>query len=117
MTAGTYDIEIEIGVTFQLNIVWKDPDGNPIDNTGYDARMQVRHKYTSETALLEFTTTNSRITLGGTDGRISVKGAAILSDPITEKYGVYDLEMIAPNGDVYRVLQGVVTFSPQVTRS
>lgn len=116
MSAGEHDIDIEIGATFFLNVTWEDEDENPIDLTGYDARMQVRKKYTSTTSLLSFTTGAGTITLGGAAGTIAVKGLATVTELVTEKYGVYDLEMIAPNGDVYRILKGVVNFDPEATR-
>lgn len=117
MTAGVYDITIEVGATFRLPVIWEDPDGNPIDNTGYEARMKVKKKYSDTVALLEFTTTGGQIVLGGVDGSVTVKGLATVTEGVTAKYGVYDLEMVAPNGDVDRILMGDVEFSPEVTTS
>lgn len=116
MGAGEHDITIEIGATFLLNVTWKDSNGDPIDLTGYDARMQVRKKYSSATALISATTGNGKITLGGAAGTIAVELVPTDSEDITDKYGVYDIELIAPNARVYRLLKGVVTFDPEVTR-
>jgi len=116
MTAGSYDVEVEVGATFFLDVTWKDPDGNPIDNTGYDARMQFRKTYKSTTTVMSFTTGGGQITLGGADGKVHVKGIAAVTELITDRYGVYDLEMIAPSGDVYRILKGAADFDPEVTR-
>lgn len=116
MTAGIHDIVIEVGATFELSVVWKDPAGVPINLTGYDARMMVRKKHASVTALLSFSTLLGTITLGGVLGTIVVLGVATLTDDLVDKYGVYDLELISPDGHVYRVLEGSVEIRPEVTR-
>lgn len=116
MAAGEHDIVIEIGATFFLNVTWKDSNDDPIDLTNYDARMQVRKKYSSTTALIEATTGNGKITLGGALGTILIELEPADSEDITDKYGVYDLELINPSSQVYRILKGVVTFDPEVTR-
>ena len=116
MAAATHDILIEQGATFQLNLVWKDSLGTPINLTGYTARMQVRHKYADTDPLLSFTTENGAITLGGALGTIAVTGLATLTDALTVKSGVYDLELVSPGSVVTRLIQGGVTITPQVTR-
>lgn|SRR5574343_526082 len=116
MAASTYDILIEQGATFQLNLVWKDSGGTPINLTGYTARMQVRHKLADTSPLLDFTTENGAITLGGVLGTISILGLATLTDALTVKSGVYDLELVSAGGIVTRLIEGGVTITPQVTR-
>lgn len=116
MTAVNYDITIEQGATFQLNLVWKAPAGTPIDLTGYTARMQVREKVTSTTPLLTLTTENGGIALGGAAGTIAVTAAATLTDDIAVKRGVYDLELVSAGDVVTRLIEGCVTVSPEVTR-
>lgn len=116
MAAATHDILIEQGATFLLNLVWKDSLGAPINLTGYTARMQVRHKITDASPLLTFTTENGGITLGGVAGTIAVTGSATLTDALTVKSGVYDLELVSGTGVVTRLIEGSVTITPQVTR-
>jgi len=116
MAAAVYDILIEQGATFRLHILYKDSDGDPINLTGYSARMQVRRKVSSTTALLTFTTTNGAITLGGVAGTIDIVGSATVTDDVTGCCGVYDLELVAPSGIVTRLIQGNATISPEVTR-
>lgn len=116
MAAAVYDITIEQGATYRLDIVWKDNAGAPINLTGYTARMQVREKVSSETALLDLTSQNGGIVLGGATGAIAIVAAATMTDDITAKRGVYDLELVAPGGVVTRLIGGAVTISPEVTR-
>jgi len=71
MAAGTLNIVIEQGATFQKKLTWADDidfpaSGNPIDITGYTARMQLREEKDSpDPAILELTDGNGRITIGG----------------------------------------------------
>lgn len=117
MAAAVYDIYIEQGATFRLLATWKDGNNAPIDLTSYTARMQVRRTYNSpDPPLLTFTTENGGITLGGTAGTVSVLGLATITDDIPAKPGVYDLELVANDGTVTRLLQGFVTISPEVTK-
>jgi len=115
MAAGQHDITIEQGATFQMVVTWEYND-TPIDLTGYTARMQVRRTHKSTTALLDFTTENGAITLGGALGTITVVGAATLTDDVPAKPCVYDLELVSSGGIVTRLIEGAATITPEVTR-
>lgn len=108
-----------------------DPDlpevlGDPINLTGFIARMQIRPSIDSTTVLLELTTENGGITLGGAAGTIDLladaDATALLdfspSTPaaLAAGAGVYDLELEAADGEVTRLLQGNVVLDPEVTR-
>lgn len=116
MSAGTYDILIEQGATFRMSATWKDSAGAPVNITGYTARMQVRRRYNDPTILLNFSTTNGAIVLGGSAGTITITGAATVTDDVAARTGVYDLELVSADGTVTRLLEGGVTISPEVTR-
>lgn len=114
--AVTHNITIEQGATFQLNLLWKDSLNAPINLTGYTARMQVRRKHSDAAILLDFTTVNGAITLGGAAGTIVVTGLATLTDDVPAKVCVYDLELVSPSGFVTRLIEGSATVTPEVTR-
>lgn len=116
MTAAAHNITIEQGATFQLNLLWKGSNDVPINLTGYTARMQVRQKHTSDTALLNLTTENGGIVLGGAAGTIAVTAAATATDDLSVKTAVYDLELVSGGGVVTRLIEGCVTITPEVTR-
>lgn len=116
MSATTFDITIEQGATFTLSLVWKDSAGTPINLTGWTARMQVRPSYGSDVVLLNLNSTSGGITLGGLAGTIEVVGSATATAAITGRKAVYDIELVAPGGAVTRLLQGLATLSPEVTR-
>lgn len=120
MAAVTKDIYIEQGATFFLGFTWYDgPDTTapPKDLTGWVARMQVRR--TQGTPPLVDASSevgNGKITLGGATGRIEVKLSDEDTDLMDAKSALYDLEVEDPAGDVYRLLQGKVTISPNITQ-
>ena len=115
MAATTYDITIEQGATFSQVITYKE-SGVAINLTGYTARMQVRSTLESATSVVELTTANSRITLGGAAGTITLTISATDTAALTAGRGVYDLELVSGSNIVTRLLQGVCTISRNVTR-
>lgn len=116
MTAGKYNITIEQGATFVLPITWKDGNDTPVNLTGYTARMQVRQFKDSPTALVNLTTENAGIVLGGALGTVTVTITATATAALPAVEGFYDLELIASTGTVVRLLQGAATISKEVTR-
>lgn len=116
MSAAILDFEVEQGATFEHQLTWLDRDGNPVPLDGYTARMQVREKITSEEVLVELTTENGMITLGGQDGTIDIEIPDEVTETFTWKKGVYDLELESPAGKVTRLVKGKVTVDPEVTR-
>jgi hypothetical protein len=116
MAAAKRNIIIEKGSTFIMDLIWKDSDGIPINLTTYTARMQVRKSYTSDNKLLDLTTENGSIILGGTAGTIHIEGDAEDTAAIAEsiKAGVYDLEMVV-GPIVIRMLEGDADIRPEVT--
>ncbi len=119
MTAGVLNLSIEQGATFRLPITWKTGTPRTVVNlTGYTARMQLRRVVTDELPLISITDTLSsegQVILGGVLGTIEV----FITDTATEELvsgGVYDLELIAPNDDVKRLVQGRFSLSLNVTR-
>lgn len=110
-----YDFCIPQGATFFRVIRWK-ADGANVSLVGFTARMQIRPTAASATTTLALTTENGRIALGGSAGTITLSISATDTAAITAGRYVYDLELVAPNGTVTRLLQGIVTVSANVTR-
>jgi tRNA threonylcarbamoyladenosine modification (KEOPS) complex Pcc1 subunit len=112
---NNYDLCIAQGATFQKVITWKS-DGTLVNLSAFTARMQIRATSEASTALIELTTENGRIALGGAAGTITLTISATDTAALTAGRGVYDLELVAANGTVTRLLQGVVTISRNITR-
>lgn len=119
MTAGTHDITIEIGASFEMTAVYK-LNGVVQDITGWDARMQVRKRQKSTAALLDWSVTDGQITIDGALGKVIIAVNAVEPGVTTfPPYGEYDLEIESParsGGKVVRLLEGSVDFSGEVTR-
>jgi hypothetical protein len=113
---ASHDLTIPAGATYSQTINWK--TGSPaafVNTTGFSARMQLRTSYSAATASLELTTTNGRISLTNA-GVITLSLTATETAALAAGRYVYDLEMVSSGGQVTRLLEGVVTVSPEVTR-
>lgn len=115
MIAGTYNFTIDQGSTFNRSITVTNSDGSFYDFTGHTARMQIRRELPDADVMLEFTTQNSRITLGGASGTIQLYATDEATSTLTRD-GVYDLEIETATGEVFRLIQGVVRVNLEVTR-
>jgi len=129
MAAGNYNFTIEQGATLNFNVTWKDGDGNPVDLSGYQARMHLRPTIESETIYIALSSSLSDgcgtgLNLSGSAGDLPLSSGSIgvyisahSSSLLDFSEAVYDLEMVDSNGcDVTRLLQGKVKLSKEVTR-
>ena len=117
MSAYKQNLVIEQGATFSFNILWTESDGStPVDLTNYTAEMDIRATYDDPATIIQLDTTNGRITLGGTAGTIQLNISATDTAALSFDSAVYDLELTAPDGTVTRLMEGGVSFSPEVTR-
>jgi len=121
MAATEYDFiddqAIEQGTTWARQFIWKDSEGTPVDLSGYTARMQLRTNVAATgEPLLELSTENGGITLGGIAGTVDIVAAAEQTAAMTVLSGVYDLELVSDQGIVTRLLQGRFKVSREVTR-
>ncbi len=116
--AGWYNIEVLQGATFLLPLKWKaGAPLLPINVTGYSAKLQVRENTSSVAALLEMSSVNGRIVIGGIDGMITPKLTALETAALSFRRGVYDLELTEADGvTVRRLLEGQFVVKPEVTR-
>lgn len=115
MPAGTYNFAAEQGATLARTILYTDADEVETDLTGFTAAMQVRPTAASATVILELTTENSRITLGGAAGTIDIDVDASTMEAMTPGKYVYDLELYN-DGVVIRLIEGSFTVKAGVTR-
>ena len=121
MAAATFKANLKInqGATYKDEWTWstgEEPDIEPVDLTGCTARAQFRPSADSTTELLDMTTENGRIILGGALGTVQILIDSDTTTSFTWTEGVYDLEIVHPSGTVRRLMQGSVTISPEVTR-
>ena len=116
MAAGIYNFTCEQGVTFSRSFTLKDSTGDLMDLTDYVARMQVRRDVDAAEPMIELTTENDGIVLGGEAGTVTLFISSDDTSEITHS-GVYDIEIQeGPDGQVRRVLKGKFILDPEVTR-
>ena len=105
------------GATFRKRLRWSTSGGTPIDLTGCKARLQFRAELESPDVLLELTTENGGIVIDGPAGKLALRISPTATAATSWESGVWDLEVVHPNGDVTRLVQGSISVSPEVTRA
>ena len=76
----------------------------PVDLTGYEATLQARDRH--DNVLLELSTDNGGIIIDGPNGNLKFSASAEATALISKK-GNYEVELVPPNGDVYRIASGL----------
>lgn len=124
MAAGIYNFNIEQGTTFITSLTLQSTDGLPRDLTDFTARGQIRESADSVTPVASFICSIPNpidgtilISLKPSDtSGVNLHGKNYSS---VAKY-VYDIEIYKTvnetEEEVYRVLNGFVFMSPEVTK-
>ena len=117
MSAGFHHFVIEQGATFSKILTLKDSTGSVVNLSGYSsAEMDLRQHPESSTEVLTLTTANSRITLGGSAGTVTLTISASDTASLTADDGVYDLEITDSGGNVFRILEGTYSIRRGISR-
>ena len=112
MSAGTYNLVIDQGSDFALDLVIKQA-GTALNLTNYSGRAQMRtaHSAASVSATFTVTVTNA------VQGALKLQLPGNTSKNIAAGQYIYDLEIFtASDSIVKRIIQGDVTLTPEVTR-
>ena len=112
MSAGTYNLVIDQGSDFALDLVIKEA-GAALDLSNYSGRAQLRTSVAASSTSATFTVTKTN----AAGGALKIELAAATSTALAAGQYVYDLEIYTANDSVVkRILQGDVTITPEVTR-
>jgi hypothetical protein len=136
--AASQNFEVDQGSYWSQSLLWKDSAGDPVDVTGYTARMFIREEVPSATTILELESDpapgggagNGRITLGlveDTPGGeplynilLEIEGSATEDLPTGNEKAVwrYDLELLPADDEdlTNRLIKGKFVVFPEVTR-
>lgn len=115
--SATADLTIGQGETWSQVLVYKTgTPPAPVNLATYTARMQARSAYASTTVVVELTSANGRISLGTTNGQITLSLSATETAALAAGRYVYDLELVSAGGVVKRLVEGTLTVTPEVTR-
>ena len=102
------NISIDQGTTFNTEILLTDDAGNPLDLLGYTAESQIRRWYNSSNAV--------SFNVNLTNGSILLSLDANTSSNLVYGRYLYDVVLTDGQGAVTRVVEGIVTVTPRVSR-
>jgi hypothetical protein len=103
------NIVIDQNATFNTEIDLTDENGNLLDLNGYTANSQIRRWYTSTNAAATFTVNLQ-------SGAIFLSLTADSTANLVYGRYVYDVILTDPQNNKTRVVEGIVTVTPGVTK-
>jgi hypothetical protein len=88
----------------------------PVDLTGYTARMQVRAKIDDTAVIKELTTINGGVIINNTTKTIQLYMSATDTAAFSFQSAVYSLELVSSGAEVTQLVNGTLTLVREVTR-
>jgi hypothetical protein len=107
--ASKINIVIDQGTTFNTQYTIHDVNDLPVDFTGYVANSQMRKSYSSSNAYTFNVGLNS-------NGQVALSMSSNVTNSIVAGRYVYDIEVEDLSGIRSRIIEGIVTVTPQVSR-
>ena len=109
--AAFSELVIEQGASFNSTLNVEDTAGSAINLYAYTANSQMRKSYYSSTAY----TITANVT-GIANGEITLSMSAANTANLSAGRYLYDVKITSPSDYVTRVVEGIVTVLPSVTR-
>lgn len=104
------NIIVDQGTTFSTTITVTDDEGTPLSLSNYTGAAQMRKHYTSSNA------TSFSVSIDNTVGEITLALTANQTSNLVAGRYVYDVELTDASDVVSRIVEGIVTVTPQVTK-
>jgi hypothetical protein len=104
------NLKIGQGTDYLTSITLTDDDGVPIQLTGYSGAGQIRKYYTSTNAV------DFDVEVKANTGVVKISLTSDQTNEMEAGRYVYDVELTDSANVVSRVLEGIVTITPGVTR-
>jgi hypothetical protein len=116
--AVAYNVVIDQGANWFLNVNYNNPNGTPVNLAGYSGALQMRSYPDASTAVLSLTSAaGGGITITAITGLVAISATAAQTRAIDEGTYYYDLEITDTfTGVVTRLVQGQAVVSAEVTR-
>lgn len=108
--ASRANLVVDQGATYNTTLTLTDENGEPLDLTSVTAASQIRKSYSSSLAA-EFTTS-----VNVAAGEVTLSLTANQTGNLVAGRYVYDVELTDASNNITRIVEGVVTVTPQVTR-
>ena len=109
--ANVTNLAIDQGSNTNVTILVTDASGSARNLAGYTSRSQLKRSY--------FSTTNTTFSVSISDPSSGEIVLSLTADQTANlKYGryVYDVELVSNTGSVERIIEGIVTVYPEVTK-
>ena len=104
------DIVVDQGTDFSAIIDVADTVGSVFNLTGYTVAAQMRKSYASTVAITFETNHNNEL------GQITLSLSNSVTQDISPGRYLYDVEITSSGGTIIRVVEGIVTVTPGITR-
>ena len=104
------NIVIDQGTDFSATIDLSDATGTPYDLSGYSASAQMRKNYASSTAV-DFT-----VAISIASSQIILSLPKSITNTLTPGRYMYDVEITSDADTTTRVVEGIATITPGITR-
>ena len=109
--AGFVELTIEQGASFSTTVTVNDTTGAPTNLTNFSGQAQLRKSYYSSTA------NNFSVSITNAPaGELTISLSAANTANLTPGRYVYDLLITSPANVKTRVIEGIATVLPSVTR-
>lgn len=107
--ATKVNLIIDQGTTFVTAVTFNDESGSAIDFSSYTGQAQMRKHFTSSNS------TSFSVSLSN-NGVVSLSLTANQTSNLVAGRYVYDLEVVDSSNIISRLIEGIVTVTPNVTR-
>jgi len=104
------NLVIDQGTTYSTSITITDEYNDIYDLTGFTGAAQLRKHYTSSNA------TAFSVALGGNTGVITLSLTSTQTASLIAGRYVYDVEITSSANVISRIVEGIATVTPNVTR-
>ena len=109
--ATVSNLYVDQGTDFSAIVTLKNQDGTTLNLTGFTVASQFRKSYQSSSA------TNFTVTIyNAAQGKIRMQLPAATSSALLPGRYLYDVEITSPAGNRTRVVEGIVTVTPEITQ-
>lgn len=107
--AQKLNLVIDQGTSYSTSFVVNADDGTPLNLSTYSVASQIRKTYTSSNSVSFSTSANST-------GWVTLSLSSNATSNLVAGRYVYDVEMTSSSNLTSRIIEGIVTVTPQVTR-
>lgn len=104
------NIFIDQGSTYSTQLSLTDANGSAVNLANYTGAAQLRKHFTSNNAI------SFGVTLSPSLGTVTLALTANATSQLSAGRYVYDVELTDSEGRISRIVEGIATVSPNVTR-